>query len=96
MLGNLFLHVALLVAEWVMWLLIGINFLSIALTIERGLYFRSRRLTIDLTDLMQRGSFREAMQLVADSRVPECPGHSRRLAAIDARTTSHGGTDARR
>jgi len=76
MLTNVFLHVALLGAEWVMWLLIGISFLSIALIIERALYFRSRRLTIDLTgdlqELMQRGSFREAMQLVADSRVPEC------------------------
>ena len=76
MLTNVFLHVALLGAEWVMWLLIGISFLSIALIIERILYFRSRRLTIDLTadlqDLMQRGMYRDAIQLVADARIPEC------------------------
>jgi biopolymer transport protein ExbB len=76
MLTNVFLHVALLGAEWVMWLLIGISFLSIALIIERALYFRSRRLTMDLNgdlqDLMQRGMYRDAMQLVADSRAPEC------------------------
>lgn len=42
-----FLNFALLGAEWVMWLLVGLSIVSVGVMIERGLFLRARRIDID-------------------------------------------------
>ena len=42
-----FLNFALLGAEWVMWLLVGLSIVSVGVMIERGLFLRARRVDID-------------------------------------------------
>ena len=44
---SIFKDFALLGADWVLWLLVGLSVLSVGVMIERGLYFRARRVDTD-------------------------------------------------
>jgi biopolymer transport protein ExbB/TolQ len=60
-------------AEWVLWLLVGLSFLSIALIIERALYFRARSVDIDqlaakLGAALRAGDLEQARQVARGSR----------------------------
>lgn len=61
------LTVALLGAEWVLWLLIALSVLSVAIMIERLIYFRATRIDFDgiqrdLRDLLDRREIDKAME----------------------------------
>jgi biopolymer transport protein ExbB len=54
-------------AEWVLWLLIGLSLLSVAVMIERGLFYRrhkvdSDRIRVRLEELLGAGEFVAAME----------------------------------
>jgi biopolymer transport protein ExbB len=57
-------------AEWVLWLLLALSLLSVAVMIERGLFFASRRLadTDGLSRLLLDGDFAGARAAVAGKR----------------------------
>jgi biopolymer transport protein ExbB len=70
-LTSIFLQFAMLGAEWVMWLLILLSVISIAIMIDRAIFFISRQVNIEqlsqeLTHLLQ------ALDLVRDSSAIEC------------------------
>lgn len=69
MLTNLLLKLAFVGAEWVLWILFGLSFASIALIIERALYFRNHKvngdeLTAQLNEQLRKGDRQGAIQLV--------------------------------
>jgi biopolymer transport protein ExbB len=73
MLTSLFLRLTYVGAEWVLWILLALSVISIALIIERCLYFlRTRSRTFELGAQLQEqlraGNVRNAWQLVKDSR----------------------------
>lgn len=77
MLTDHFVRVSLLGAEWVMWVLILLSFASIALMVERAMYFAARRLKIEtfseeLYTALRRGDVRAARELAQQFRAPEC------------------------
>lgn len=45
--GEQFVEFALLGADWVLWLLVGLSILSVGVMIERGLFFRRQRIDVD-------------------------------------------------
>lgn len=60
-------------AEWVLWLLIALSVLSVAVMIERGLYYFSLRSNFDamsdeLRKLLLDGKFAQARKRIADER----------------------------
>ena len=71
-----FLSFALLGAEWVMWLLIALSVLSVAVMVERVIYYNARRVDMDkLAALVKRalsGGEREAViKQLADAQSME-------------------------
>jgi biopolymer transport protein ExbB len=63
-------------AGWVMWLLLGLSVVSLALVIERTLFFLSlrgniRSLSTQLDALLRAQSYRQALDLMSSSRLPE-------------------------
>ncbi len=92
-LTNLFLRVALLGAEWVMWVLVVLSLISVAIIVERFIYFAIRRvniehLTNELTRFLRVGSLGEARQLVTHSKSIECTVVAAGLAAYDRGPTA--------
>src|SRR5437016_2807602 len=76
-LTDAFLKVALLGAEWVMWLLVVLSFVSVAIMIERALYLRARRIDADLLTQQLGSALRtrnseQAIRLVRGSPAIEC------------------------
>ena len=76
-LTNIFLGMTNLGAEWVMWILLALSFLSVAICVERFLYFRQNRvdattLAASLAEFLRQGNAREAWNLVAESPAAEC------------------------
>jgi biopolymer transport protein ExbB len=72
MLTSLFLRVAFIGAEWVLWLLLALSFVSIGIIVDRLLYFwrnaeESERLNSSLPELLRAGDVRGAWDLVANS-----------------------------
>jgi biopolymer transport protein ExbB len=72
MLTNLFLKVAFIGAEWVLWVLLALSFISIAIIIERALYFRredqdSETLNAALMEHLRVGNYRAAWELVSNA-----------------------------
>ena len=66
MLEQRLLAFTLLGAGWVLWLLVGLSVLSVAVMLERGLYFGQRRMSKrfpELLRLCQDGSLDKAAQL---------------------------------
>jgi biopolymer transport protein ExbB len=72
MLTELFLKIALLGAEWVLWVLMLLSFANVAIIVERFLFFRRDKASADLLEqqlpqLLSNGDMRGAWQLVADN-----------------------------
>lgn len=72
MLTHMFLKIAFVGAEWVMWLLLGLSFLSIAIIADRWFYFwkqadETNKLNSSLPELFRAGDFKSAWQLVSNS-----------------------------
>lgn len=77
MLTSVLLKLTLVGAEWVLWLLIAMSFLSVSLVIERCLYFFSRRvdgpkLAALLQTHLSAGDARAALEHVSESDAVEC------------------------
>lgn len=76
-LTELFLRVTYLGAEWVLWLLVALSFLSVTLIVERFVFFSVRRVNIDrlLSQLKAALAAKDmdgAMRLVQGSKSIEC------------------------
>src|SRR4051812_14680543 len=87
MLTQLFLKVAFAGSEWVLWLLLIINFISVATIVDRILY--ARRTKVDGDDLaakldqfLRSGDLRGAWTLVSESEAIECVVVAAGLAAL--------------
>jgi biopolymer transport protein ExbB/TolQ len=73
MLTQLFLRLTYVGAEWVLWILLVLSVISIALVLERWLYFirtgtRTGELGEQLQEQLRTGNIRNAWQLVKDNR----------------------------
>ncbi len=76
-LTELFLHMTFLGAEWVLWLLVGLSFISVAVIFERMVYYSVRRvnlerLSTDLKAALRAGNVEQALNLVRNSKAAEC------------------------
>src|ERR1043165_5394545 len=72
-LTGLFLKLAYIGAEWVLWVLLALSFLSIGIIIDRWLYFRreardSETLNAALLEHLRVGNYRAAWELVANAQ----------------------------
>jgi biopolymer transport protein ExbB len=77
MLTQLLLKLTLIGAEWVLWILLLMSVISIALIVDRIIYFYTRRIDTDklaeeLEQRLQAGDVRGAWDLVKDSDAVEC------------------------
>jgi len=77
MMTQMFLKVAYMGAEWVLWVLLILSFVSVAIIVERFLFFRRRavdteELTSNLRQLLLAGDVQGAHSLVANSEALEC------------------------
>jgi len=84
---------ALLGAEWVMWLLVALSIGALAVIVERSLYFVSSRenmprLTANMVDLLRRGQAD-----VARKRLQESPGLEARVAAAGLEADLDGASE---
>ena len=87
MLTKLFLRFSYTGSEWVMWILVALSFLSVALIIDRILFFRKNRIDLDelssqLRQFLKDGNLRGAWGLVADQPQIECQVVAEGLRAI--------------
>jgi biopolymer transport protein ExbB len=76
-LTDLLLRFTFFGAEWTLWLLLVLSVLSIAVMVERALYFRGRRVDIDLLTAqieaaLRAGNVEQALRAVRGSRAIEC------------------------
>jgi biopolymer transport protein ExbB/TolQ len=86
-LTSLFLRVAYVGSEWVLWLLLAINFISVATIVDRILYIRRTRvdaeaLGVKLDQFLRAGDLRGAWTLVSESEAIECITVAAGLAAL--------------
>jgi biopolymer transport protein ExbB/TolQ len=70
------LKLALLGAQWVMWLLIGLSVLSISAMVERWVFFRAAEKDVDeleekLSDLVERGDLEGARKFLEERKTIE-------------------------
>jgi biopolymer transport protein ExbB/TolQ len=87
MLTQLFLKVAFVGSEWVLWVLLLINFISVATIVERILYLRRTRvdgddLSAQLDQFLRAGDIRGAWTLVAESDAIQCVVVAAGLSAL--------------
>ncbi len=80
-------------AGWVMWLLLGLSVISLALIMERALFFLSLRgdirwLSSRLDELLREQRYREAMDLMSSSKLPEAAAVVAGLKHADLGPTS--------
>jgi len=68
------LNVALFGAEWVLWLLIALSIVSVALMIERLVFFRRTKIDPELLDDEVRGLLRRGELDAARARLERHPG----------------------
>src|SRR5688572_27661339 len=76
-LTELLLRFTFLGAEWTLWLLVALSILSVAVMVERALYFRGRRVDIDLLTAqieaaIRAGNVEQALRAVRGSKAAEC------------------------
>ena len=76
-LTELFLHMTLLGAEWVLWLLVALSFVSVAIIFERIVFYSVRRVNLeqlsnDLKAALRAGDLEQALNLVRNSKAAEC------------------------
>jgi biopolymer transport protein ExbB len=87
MLTQLFLRVAFVGSEWVLWVLLVVNFISVATIVERILFFRrtsvdGEDLAAKLDQLLRAGDLRGAWDLVAESEAIQCVVVATGLSAL--------------
>ncbi len=87
MLTHLFLRVAFVGSEWVLWVLLIINFISVATIVDRILYLRRNKvdgeaLGTKLDQLLRAGDLRAAWDMVSESEAIECVVVAAGLAAV--------------
>lgn len=87
MLTNLFLKFAYAGSEWVMWLLVILSFVSVALIVDRIIFFQKNAVSLDemvpqLKQFLKEGNLRGAWGLVADRPQIECQVVAEGLKAI--------------
>ena len=87
MLTQLFLKLTLVGAEWVLWLLVLLSFVSVGIIVDRVWYFAEHR--VDVADLaakleqfLRSGDLKSAWHLVAGSDAVECVVVAAGLAAV--------------
>lgn len=72
MLTNMFMKLAMVGAEWVMWLLLGLSFASIGIIVDRWLYFwkhheENEKLSTRLPELFRSGDVKSVWEMVSGS-----------------------------
>src|SRR5690606_4948696 len=77
MLTSLFLRFAHAGSEWVMWVLIALSFVSVALIVDRIIYFKKNAVNLDemlvyLQQCLREGNLRAAWDLVVERESIEC------------------------
>ncbi len=87
MLTQLFLKAAFTGSEWVLWILLAINFISVATIVDRILYLRRNKvdgeaLGAQLDQLLRAGDLRGAWELVSESEAIECVVVAAGLSAL--------------
>ena len=87
MLTQLFLKVAFVGSEWVLWVLLLINFISVATIVDRILYLRRNKVAGEalgnqLDQLLRAGDLRGAWTLVSESEAIECVVVAAGLSAL--------------
>jgi biopolymer transport protein ExbB len=87
MLTQLFLKVAFVGSEWVLWVLLLINFISVATIVERVLYLRRTKVDGDdlgtqLDQFLKAGDLRGAWAMVAESEAIQCVVVAAGLSAL--------------
>ena len=87
MLTHLFLKVAYVGSEWVLWLLLIINFISVATIVDRILYYRRNKVDADdlsakLEQFLRTGDLRGAWTLVSEGEAIEYVVVAAGLAAL--------------
>lgn len=95
MLTEALLRLTLVGAEWVLWVLVLLSFISIALIVDRCIYFYVRRIDADalgndLERLLQAGDVRGAWDLVKGSDAIECAVVAAGLPALRRGATACG------
>jgi biopolymer transport protein ExbB len=95
MLTSLLLQVTLIGAEWVLWLLMILSMISIALIVDRALYFYRHRIDGDelgeqLEGHLRNGEVRAAWDLVKNSDCIECEVVAAGLTALRRGVTACG------
>jgi len=93
MLTSVFLRLTYVGAEWVLWLLLLLSFISVALMIERVIYFYMHRVDNDelatqLQELLQAGDVRAAWELVQANDSFECGVVAAGLESLRKGTTA--------
>jgi biopolymer transport protein ExbB len=94
-LTNLLLQVTLIGAEWVLWLLLILSLISIALIVDRALYFYRHKidgeeLSFQLEERLKNGEVRAAWDLVKGSDCIECQVVESGLGALRRGATACG------
>ena len=87
MLTSLFLRFAYAGSEWVMWVLVILSFVSVALMVDRVLFFRKNNVDLDelmpqLKQFLKDANLRGAWGLVADRPQIECQVVAEGIKAI--------------
>ncbi|HTU26883.1 MAG TPA: MotA/TolQ/ExbB proton channel family protein [Pirellulales bacterium] len=87
MLTQLFLKLTLVGAEWVLWVLVLLSFVSVGIIVDRLWYFAEHRVDVaelaaKLESFLRQGDLKSAWQLVAGSDAIECVVVAAGLAAI--------------
>ncbi|BBO33955.1 MotA/TolQ/ExbB proton channel family protein [Lacipirellula parvula] len=95
MLTHLLLRLTLVGAEWVLWVLVILSFISIALIVDRCIYFYMRKINSDelaeqLEQRLQQGDVRGAWDLVKDNEAIECQVVAAGLPALRRGATACG------
>ena len=95
MLTHLLLRLTLVGAEWVLWVLVILSFISIALIVDRCIYFYMRKIDADelaeqLEQRLQQGDVRGAWDLVKDNEAIECQVVAAGLPALRRGATACG------
>ena len=77
-----FLAFTLLGAQWVLWLLIGLSIISVAIMIERALYFARRRVDLEQLTREVREAVRSGKPEAAAARLKDAPSMEAIIARI--------------
>ena len=95
MLTRILLNLTLVGAEWVLWLLLLLSIISVAIIVERCVYFYTHRVDAEklgeqLEQALQAGDVKTAWALVKDSDAVECEVIAAGLPALRRGATSCG------